>query len=285
MSSLPAAQPQPLYDHPALYDQEYARRRQDLAFYCSLASHRAAQRGQAGTSVLVLGCGTGRLVLPLLAESHQVLGVDHSAAMLQRLAQRLAAKATRPAGKSWKAASARLQLVQADFRALPLSSVRYPLIFCPFGAFLHLYTRQDVERFLAHVRRLLLPGGLFALDLFHPDPAWLSRRPDRRYDRRRLRDPQTGQTLVYSTSHLYDPQTQLAWIRLYYDPLDPRAPQAPPPRELHLTHRIFYPAELAALLHYGGFSITSLSGDFSGGRLTPYSRDLVLCCRATADDS
>ena len=32
-----------------------------------------------------------------------------------------------------------------------------------------------------------------------------------------------------------------------------------------LAHRQFFPAELEALLHYNGFSIEKLEGDFDGG--------------------
>src|SRR5579875_442763 len=48
----------------------------------------------AGASVLELGCGTGRLLRPLAALGHPVLGVDESPAMLAHLADLPTARST-----------------------------------------------------------------------------------------------------------------------------------------------------------------------------------------------
>ena len=61
------------FDDPLLYDWEYRRRRDDVRFYRTLA-------GERGGPVLDLGCGTGRLMLPLLRDGHVVVGVDRVAA-------------------------------------------------------------------------------------------------------------------------------------------------------------------------------------------------------------
>ena len=71
--------------------------------------------------------------------------------------------------------------VELRARRLPRrrsSAAAFALVICPFNAFMHLYTREDVERFLAVVRAHLAPGGLFAFDVLNPDLAWLSRDPD-----------------------------------------------------------------------------------------------------------
>ncbi|MEZ4466066.1 MAG: class I SAM-dependent methyltransferase [bacterium] len=51
-----------------------------------------------------------------------------------------------------------LELHQADMRDFDLGRT-FPLITCPFNAFQHLYTRDDVARCLAMVRRHLAPGA------------------------------------------------------------------------------------------------------------------------------
>src|SRR5438270_2418846 len=66
----------------ALYDWEYRRRRDDVRFYRTLADER-------GGPVLDLGCGTGRLTLPLLRDGHRLVGIDHAAPMLARAAGRV----------------------------------------------------------------------------------------------------------------------------------------------------------------------------------------------------
>ena len=254
------------YADAELYDHEYRRRRADVSWYRRLAAEVAQEQNEKSLRILELGCGSGRLLLPLLRDGHALWGVDRAAPMLARLKKRLSVLNAR--------ARTRVHILQGDFRSLPLEG-RFPLIICPFNGFQHLYTRHDVERCLAEVRRLLEPGGRFALDITHPDPEWLARDPTRRYDRTRFRHPATGEPLIYSTSHAYDPATQIDWIRLYYEP-DLSRPLAPAkahsstenaasrsaPRVVTLAHRLFFPAEIEALLHYAGFKIDMHAGDF-----------------------
>ena len=70
------------YRDAILYDWEYRRRREDVAFYRMLA-------GERGGPVLDLGCGSGRVMLPLVRDGHRVLGVDLSSHMLARASERL----------------------------------------------------------------------------------------------------------------------------------------------------------------------------------------------------
>lgn len=65
------------YDNPLLYDQRTAGRARDGRFW----NRRAAERGGP---ILELGCGTGRVGLPLLARGHRLVGLDLCAEMLGR---------------------------------------------------------------------------------------------------------------------------------------------------------------------------------------------------------
>jgi SAM-dependent methyltransferase len=286
------------YADPLLYDHEYRRRRDDVRWYRALARQLACEAAERRRPlrVLELGCGTGRLLVPLVRDGHLVVGVDRSPAMLTRCAQRL--KTLGPAARG------RGQLVRADMRALPLASAGplgkrargpqaspgsdgFALIVCPFNGFMHLYTRHDVEQCLAQVRRLLQPGGLLALDVLNPDPEWLARDPLRRWARTRFRHPGSGERLIYSTNHVYDPAGQICWIRLYYEPdaaapASEPGPAAAPSKDawtVQLAHRQFYPAELEALLHYNGFTVIQHLGGFDGQPISPVSVEQVICAR------
>ena len=70
-----------------LYDYEYRRRRADLNFYRQLARNRMEF---ATGSVLDLACGTGRLLVPLLRDGYQVVGLDRSPEMLAAAARKVA---------------------------------------------------------------------------------------------------------------------------------------------------------------------------------------------------
>src|SRR5690349_15644866 len=79
------------YEDPALYDHEYRRRRVDVAHYRALVAEELGDRSagrRRGPDVLELGCGTGRLLLPLARDGFSIVGVDASRPMLARLDER-----------------------------------------------------------------------------------------------------------------------------------------------------------------------------------------------------
>ena len=244
----------------ALYDHEYHRRREDVRFYRQMARQHAR-----GKTILELGCGTGRLLVPLLRDGHRVVGVDAMQPMLDRCRDKI--------GRLPQVARARVTLIAADFRRLNLRQ-RFALIVCPFNGLMHLYERADIEAALRTVQRLLAPGGRFVFDVMNPDLKWLSRDSERRWARTRFRHPVSGKSQIYSTDLLYDNARQIAFMRIYYE-----TPSGKRLRTIHLTHRYFFPQELAELLHYNGFAIEKASGDFDGSPLGNDSEVQVVQCR------
>lgn len=118
----------------------------DARFYLELAR-------QSGEPVLELGCGTGRVLLPIARAGIECVGLDTSAAMLEVLAR--------------KQPPPHLRLLQGDMRSFRLES-RFPLITAPFRAFQHLLDVDAQLEALANVRRHLTEEGLFAFDVFDP---------------------------------------------------------------------------------------------------------------------
>src|SRR5436190_21884809 len=96
--------PRDPFEDALLYDWEYRRRRDDVLFYRTLADER-------GGPILDLGCGTGRLTVPLLRAGHVVVGIDRAPAMLARAAARVARLAPR--------VRRRALVLRADLRQLP----------------------------------------------------------------------------------------------------------------------------------------------------------------------
>jgi SAM-dependent methyltransferase len=248
------------YRDAALYDHDYGRRREDVRYYRALAR-------QVGGPILELGCGTGRLLVPLLRDGHKVFGVDLAEPMLARLRERIARLSPEARGRA--------TIKRADFRALRLGR-RFPLVVCPFNAFMHLYTRSDVERCLASVRAHLAPGGRFVFDVMNPDLRWLSRDPRRYWDRTRYRDPTTGRKMIGSTRIAYDAALQICFLHNRIEAEDGRGRA----KVVRLTQRCFYPLELEALLHYNGFAVEKRYGDFGGGAFEPDSEEQLLVCRS-----
>ena len=250
------------YADGALYDYEYRRRRADVTFYRELARRRLGGPGR----ILELGCGSGRVTVPLARDGHRVVAIDQSPAMLARLRGRVAALTPTVAS--------RITVREGDLRTFR-APAKFPLVIAAFNVLEHLYTRGEVDACLRRVAACLPPEGVFAFDVQHPDLAWLVRDPTRRWAKTKFTDPTTKRVTYYSTNHDYDPVSQIALIRLYYDPVDGRSPG----RIVKLSQRKFFPAELEALVAHAGFRVVERYGDFSFGPLLGSSESQVLVCQ------
>ena len=147
----------------SLYDEWSRSVTEDIAFYVDVALEGSGR-------VLEVGCGSGRVAIPLVLAGLEVVGIDSSPGML-RLAREKAA-----------VHRVSLELVQADMRAIPeLGTFATAVI--PFRALLHL--RDDAERLavLCRLRELLEPAGTLAFDVFHPDRLDIAETQDRWIER------------------------------------------------------------------------------------------------------
>jgi SAM-dependent methyltransferase len=140
------------------YDWENARTvaRRDIAFWKNLA------RRQSG-AVLELGCGTGRLAIPLLQSGAPLVGVDRSGAMLARARQK-----ARRAGVLDRA-----RFVRGDIRHLPFRTrPGFSLVMAPYGMLQSLTRERDLADTLAAAARVLRRGGILGIDLVPDLPRW-----------------------------------------------------------------------------------------------------------------
>jgi SAM-dependent methyltransferase len=245
------------YADAAYYTKTYARRSEDVAFYVRTA--RAL-----GGPVLEYGIGNGRVAIPIARSGIEVVGVDLSKPMLESLDERLAREPLD--------VRRRIRAIHGDMREVTLRK-RFPLVIAPFNTILHLYRRIEVEQFLSRVKRHLLPKGRFVFDYSTPQAADLCRDPKRRYAAPRLRHPSTGAIVRYSERFEYDPLRQLLLVRVEF------APERGSPWTVPLTHRQFFPRELAALLHYNGFTDCIWTADFRDLPPDEGADSLVVSCR------
>ncbi|HEX7253938.1 MAG TPA: methyltransferase domain-containing protein [Thermoanaerobaculia bacterium] len=132
------------------YDPAYAVLRRgsaDVEFYRALAR-------ETGGPVLELGCGSGRVLLPIVRDGIDGTGLDASGEMLERLRR--------------KDPPAHLRLVEGRMENFDFGSERFALIYSAFRAFQHLLTVEEQLGCLAAVRKHLAPRGFFAFDVFAP---------------------------------------------------------------------------------------------------------------------
>jgi SAM-dependent methyltransferase len=238
------------FDDPLLYDWEYRRRRDDVQFYRTLADER-------GGPVLDVGCGTGRLMLPLLRDGHTVVGVDRAAPMLARAAARV--------GRLGPGARRRALLVRGDMTALPVGKRRFAFAVAAFHTVQHCESDDELVRFLRGAAAALIPGGWLAFDLFAPTRRFLARRGPS--GTTRFRDPRSGRPTTYSESHRLD--GPVLAMTFHYRPVPTGTGRAARGRTVELRHRLFQPREIEALLPRAGLALAASWGGFDGRPLDP----------------
>ncbi len=136
------------------YDAAYAVKTDlvDLPFYLDLAT-------KSHGPVLEIGCGTGRVLLPIARAGIEIHGVDNSSPMLRVLKSHLAGEPLEVRKK--------VHLHKGDMRSFRLKR-KFPLVILPFRPLQHMFTLQDQLSALKTAVFHLDRRGTLAFDVFYP---------------------------------------------------------------------------------------------------------------------
>lgn len=236
------------FDDPVLYDWEYRRRRHDVAFYRMLA-------GERGGPILDAGCGTGRLLVPLARDGHQVVGIDRARPMLARAAWRL--------GRAGRELRRRVVLAQADLGGLPGAGERFALVIAAFHTVQHCESAAALEAFFKGAAAALIPGGWLAFDTFAPARRFLERRGPSGITR--FRDPRTRRLTTYRERHTVEAGPDGPILAMRFDYAEAR--QRARARTVLLRHRLWSPTEIDRALAAAGLTTIARWSGFDGAPL------------------
>ena len=225
-----------------IYDAIFSYVVDDIPFYLDEAK-------RSGGPVLELGCGTGRVSIPIALSGIELVGLDSSTAMLERAQQK--AESTRATG---------LSLLQADMRNFLLPD-KFSLIIIPFRGLLSVLSVEDEVRVLANIKRHLAPGGRLVFDIFVPDLNMMVQEGDVPYHFRDVTDPSTGKQIVLWNQASYDAYTQVMSIRTTIEYLDCSG-RVSDKIYRDFALRYIFRWEMYHLLRACGYDIIALYGDF-----------------------
>ena len=248
-------------DYAPFYDWENARTlgRRDVPFWRRIAL-------EAGGPVLELGCGTGRISVPLVRAGVSLVGIDRSEPMLARAARRAAAlkKASYPlfspsAEKRGTTPFSRIapHFVRGDIRVLPFALRAFSTVIAPYGVLQSLLADRDLAAALDSVARVIEPGGTFGLDLVPDVPNW------REYSNRvQLRGPAgRGVHLTLIESVRQDRARRLTTFEQRY--VERRNGWSTEHR-FELTFRTLSVRRMTDRLDRAGFVVDHVLGDYRG---------------------
>ena len=110
------------------YDSIYEHRvTWDIEFYIEYSK-------KAGGRTLELGCGTGRILIPVALSGYEITGLDHSPYMLKRCQEKL--------DKQPKEVQERVRLIQGDMTNFDTGET-YSLVTVPLRTFQHLISVEE----------------------------------------------------------------------------------------------------------------------------------------------
>ena len=230
----------------------------DIDFYRRLA-------GETGGPILDIGCGTGRVATALVADGHEVVGIDLSAPMLRLAEQRRNALSAEMAP--------RLSFHQADMTTLDLGR-DFALVVAPSRVFQFLLTTDAQRQALAALRSHLRPDARLVLDLF--DPLLDRVVPSGELITRggELVHPTTGNRVTWEvTGRRPDPARQLIDEDWTFSEIDASGEVLRTATE-QLTLRWSLRSEMRLLFELVGFEVVADYGDFRGGP-PAYGREQV----------
>lgn len=234
------------------YDSCFSGLDGDLQFYVEEAR-------KAGSPVLELGCGTGRILLQIAKAGISIVGLDRAPTMLTLLRQKLAKLSPDVQG--------RVSLLEGDMRDFACAE-RFPLIIIPYRAFLHLLTAKAQRQALACIREHLTDEGRLIFNVFDPNleviaahlgPLGAAQKKDSEFV-----DPTSGHRIVVWATSQYEPEQQLIEQYFIFEELDANGAMIARtyrPLTLRYVHRY----EMRYLLELCGYKVEALYGDFQRG--------------------
>lgn len=220
-------------------------------------------------SLLELGCGIGRITLPLVARGLDVTAVDISEEMVQGInaaAQRLPLKQQQ-----------RLTVVRADMRRFSVQKV-FDRVIIPYNSLLCLLLDDDVTDCLTLSARHLAPGGKLIFDIYDvPEPTSDDEDPDEAYEHIATIDDGPFTAQVYEKSlHHTDPRRLDA--RYHYEIYD-KTGSAVETFEYDIPQRCIYTPDIPNLLERAGLEVVSITGDFQNTPVTDDTLQVVVVAR------
>ena len=236
---------------PTLYHAHHSQYNEDLPFWLDLAR-------QQGGPVLELGCGTGRVLLPLAQAGFRTVGLDNDLDML-RFLRAAQAPDLQPAPLLFAASLTDFHLAQ-----------RFPLVLLPCNTWSVLDAGQR-RKALGSIIQHLSPGGIFAASLPNPDflrdlPASSEADVDEAFIH-----PVTGNPVQVSSS--WQRTHSLFIVTWHYDHL---LPDGEVERlTIQSRHDLLPPGAYLDELRQAGLHIRAAYGEFDGSPADRWAANLI----------
>ncbi len=243
------------------YDIIHSDLTADIEFTLSLAAHQRL-------TILELGCGTGRLLLPLARAGHTVLGVDRSSPMLE-----LAREKTKRERDDVRSL---ITLLETDMTLLKLGRL-FDMVILSHNTFHELPPAKmgpALDRCAAHIEN----HGLLVLDLANPFVTLQETGDFEDVIERTFLDPSTGNLVTQFSRILLDPPGQSLDVDWTFETIE-NSSHSREQFTVQTRYHLVYAHELELLLDDSGFQLVKLLGGYGGESFEETSDRLIAIAR------
>ncbi|MCC6616333.1 MAG: class I SAM-dependent methyltransferase [Anaerolineae bacterium] len=225
------------------YDSEHDDKTEDFDFYRELAE-------ETGGPLLIVGAGTGRILLNLAQAGYEVDGIEQENAMLER--------AMRHRDAAAKDIQQRVRFLRGDALTIALER-QYQMVAIPYNTLMHFHSLDAHLGLLQRCRKWLAPGGVLAIDLPNAGDAFAAQDTGAVVLERSFLDQETGHLVMQQSVSELDRTQQLMHVTWIYDEVaaDHTVKRTVAP----VINRFFFYSEMRLLLERAGFEAIEVYGD------------------------
>lgn len=225
------------------YDSEHVDKTEDMLLYSELAE-------EYGGPVLIVGSGTGRLMLHLAQEGYTVHGIEIEAAMLDR------AQSKRDAMPHLQD---KLVFHHADALKIKLDQ-KFKLAIIPYNTFMHFTSLDTQRKLLTRLRGWVAEGGALVIDLPNAGEAFAAQDSEAVTLERTFLEQESGHLVMQQSVSRIDRVDQVMQVTWIYDEIGEEGVLSRTVVPVRI--RYFFYSELRHLLELCGFKVDESFGDF-----------------------
>jgi SAM-dependent methyltransferase len=225
------------------YDAENQGKDDDISLYLEVAAEEQPD------AILEIGCGTGRVMIPLADKGYRVHGVDNSEAMLE-IAEKYRQRSPER--------QANMVLHHADIHTAQFDQ-KFDLVLLTYNALMHFHGQEAQMNVMARLREMMTDDGLLIIDLPNAGEVFATQETNALTFERTFLEPLSGNQVLQMSHSYLDRTSQIFRVTWIYDEMmaDGQVKRTSAPLVLYYY---FYP-EVRHLLERNGFEVEAVYGD------------------------
>ena len=241
-----------------IYDAMNADQEDDIPFYLQILA-------EVGGPFLDVGCGTGRILFPLLAQGSVAHGIDREEEMLKVATERSRALDSQEVSQ--------LRLIQGDALHHAFTE-SYGLIALSYNFLMHVLQSEDQIQLFNNLRTASSSHTHLIIDLPHPEEMFNRLETNALMHERDIIHPASGRLIqIYSYSEV-DVSNQIMVVTWWLDEISATGTVTRTVTKQRL--RFYTKAELSLILQLSGWRELAAYGDYDRSPFEDGSERMIL---------